>query len=411
MTAQRTRLASCCVIKPPKSEASRILSEDALVSFVPMSGLGINTKDLFLDVDRTLGEVSGSYTYFAENDVILAKITPCFENGKLGIARGLTNGIGFGSSEFIVFRPGENIVPDYLYYFLLRPQFRKFGKRVMTGAVGHRRVPRDFIENTEILLPSISEQKRIVAILDHALYEIEQARVRAEKNLQNARDLFESFLQKLFSFGSDKWEYVKLEDITESISDGDHSAPPKSDSGIPFITISNINKSTREIDFSETFSVPKEYFMALKEKRRPKIGDVLYTVTGSYGIPVLIKNETEFCFQRHIGLVRPANDVDSTWLYYLLLSPQVFDQANKGAKGAAQKTVSLKTLRNILVPRIPYDIQVKMAQEISSVQDKTAALERIYVSKLRSLEELKESILDKAFVAQLTNKNAEGAAA
>lgn len=93
------RLQDVCQIKPPKKEARQRLSDPDLVSFVSMSDLGICMKDLSSREERLLSEVSGSYTYFAERDVLLAKITPCFENGKLGIGRDLKNGIGFGSSE------------------------------------------------------------------------------------------------------------------------------------------------------------------------------------------------------------------------------------------------------------------------------------------------------------------------
>ena len=92
-------------IKPPKSEARERVAADALVSFAPMEDLGIDRKLLNATQVKPLSSVVGSYTYFADGDVLLAKITPCFENGKLGIAEGLSNGIGFGSSEFIVFRP------------------------------------------------------------------------------------------------------------------------------------------------------------------------------------------------------------------------------------------------------------------------------------------------------------------
>ena len=107
-------LAGVCKIKPQKGEAKRRLKDSDLVSFVPMEGLGIDQKFLEPKVERSLAEVSGSYTYFAEGDVLLAKITPCFENGKLGIARNLTNGTGFGSSEYIVFRPNSDLSGEYL---------------------------------------------------------------------------------------------------------------------------------------------------------------------------------------------------------------------------------------------------------------------------------------------------------
>ena len=195
----RTTLAEACQIKPPKKMAKQTLSDADSVSFVPMDQLGIYTKAIDTDGTRPLAEVYGSYTYFAENDVLLAKITPCFENGKLGIARGLENGVGFGSSEFVVFRCRKKIDPEYLFYFLSQDRFRDAGSKVMTGAVGHKRVPKDFIERYEIPLPLLPEQKRIVAILDEAFQGIDRAVANTEKNLANARELFESYLDAVLS--------------------------------------------------------------------------------------------------------------------------------------------------------------------------------------------------------------------
>ena len=120
-------LADVCEIRPPKSEARERLAESALVSFAPMEDLGVDRKFLAPSQVKTLSSVVGSYTYFADGDVLLAKITPCFENGKLGVATNLCNGVGFGSSEFIVFRPSANLDREFLYYFLLRPAFRAEG--------------------------------------------------------------------------------------------------------------------------------------------------------------------------------------------------------------------------------------------------------------------------------------------
>jgi type I restriction enzyme S subunit len=254
----------------------------------------------------------------------------------------------------------------------------------------------------EVSFPPIPEQKRIVALLDTVFADLEQTRAKTEQNLKNARELFDSYLQQVFSQKGKGCEQVSLSKITESISDGDHSAPPKSDEGIPFITISNINKKTLEIDFSNTFKVPEEYYSALKPNRKPKAGDVLYTVTGSYGIPVIVKENKDFCFQRHIGLIRPNNETNSQWLYYLLMSPQVFNQADSGATGTAQKTVSLTLLRSILVPNIPLNIQKEMVQGLDHIYEKSKALEAIYQKKLISIDELKKSILQKAFSGELT---------
>lgn len=197
---QIKKLGEVCEIKPPKKEARDRLNDDDLVSFVPMEDLGIFKKYFTAPKERKLKEVSGSYTYFSDNDVLLAKITPCFENGKIGVARNLKNGIGFGSSEYVVFRSKGQIIADYLFYFLSSDQFREGGKKRMSGAVGHKRVSREFIENYLIPLPkSLPEQQRIVGILDEAFDSIAKAKENAEKNLQNARELFESYLQSIFA--------------------------------------------------------------------------------------------------------------------------------------------------------------------------------------------------------------------
>jgi type I restriction enzyme S subunit len=164
---------------------------------------------------------------------------------------------------------------------------------------------------------------------------------------------------------------------------------------------SNCN-TNNEVDFSSTFSVPEEYYKGLKSNRKPIVGDVLYTVTASYGIPVIVKEEKDFCFQRHIGLIRPSNTVDSNWLYYLMMSPQVFKQADSGATGTAQKTVSLKVLRGILVPNIPLNSQKEMVDGLNFIYKQSKCLENIYSKKLLALDELKKSILQKAFTGELT---------
>ena len=177
--------------------------------------------------------------------------------------------------------------------------------------------------------------------------------------------------------------------------------PPKAPSGVPFITIGNVMKDVRKIDFSNTFMVPKEYFDGLKPNKKPRIGDVLYTVTGSFGIPVLIDEQRDFCFQRHIGLVRPKADVSSEWLFYLLMSPQVFQQANVGATGTAQKTVSLKVLRGFKVPRIPLIMQKAATSTLNNLANETQRLESLYQRKLDALDALKQSLLHQAFSGAL----------
>jgi type I restriction enzyme S subunit len=197
------------------------------------------------------------------------------------------------------------------------------------------------------------------------------------------------------------WKWMKLKDVAKEISDGDHQAPPKAITGIPFITISNINKSSNKIDFTDTFNVNQDYYKNLKENRKPQKGDVLYTVTGSFGIPVLIDFEKEFCFQRHIGLVRPLESMSQKWVYYLLQSPTVFNQAKETATGTAQKTVSLSSLRNFNIPLCPLQEQQLIVSELESKLTVCDKIEETISQSLQQAETLRQSILKKAFEGRL----------
>src|ERR1035441_8307283 len=136
------------------------------VSFVPMPAVS-ETEGVILDHDtKPFSDVAKGYTRFREQDVIFAKITPCMENGKSAIATDLHGGFACGSTEFHVLRSNGAVLPAYLWRFVRQESFRKDAERHMTGAVGQRRVPTQYIKDAEIPLPPVSEQRRIIAKLD-----------------------------------------------------------------------------------------------------------------------------------------------------------------------------------------------------------------------------------------------------
>jgi type I restriction enzyme S subunit len=295
----------------------------------------------------------------------------------------------------------EKVLPEFLSLFF---QTTGYWKSIKDGSTGSAQGGFNATKLAALCIPipPLPEQKRIVAILDEAFEGITAAVANAEKNLANARELFDNYLNSVVAEMWDTCELVSLSELATDITDGDHLPPPKAVTGIPFITIGNINKETRAIDFTNTFMVPQEYFNGLKPNRKPKKGDVLYTVTGSFGIPVIVQDDFKFCFQRHIGLIRPNAETQSAWLHYLLLSPQVFRQANEGATGTAQKTVSLKVLRSFKVPRVLPPQQRSAVTVLDALAAETRLLEGIYQQKLNNLAELKQAILQKAFAGELT---------
>lgn len=160
------KLSEIAQINPRKDFGALKSSND--VSFVPMDSVDDVTGAITKKQTKTLGAVSKGYTFFQNGDVLFAKITPCMENGKCAVANNLTNGIGFGSTEFYVIRAKDGILPEYLWHFLRQERIRKEAKTHFTGAAGHKRVPKGFMENLEVPVPmkdgkpDTQEQRRIV---------------------------------------------------------------------------------------------------------------------------------------------------------------------------------------------------------------------------------------------------------
>ena len=184
------KLENAVMINPSKSEI-KDLPSDMIVSFIEMASV---SNDGFIEnmVDRPLSELlKGSYTYFIEDDIIIAKITPCMENGKCGIAENLTNKIALGSSEFHVFRCSKKIINKYLFTFLNTETIRNLAKASMTGASGHRRVPDTFYKQLKIPLPPLNIQQQIVAECEKVDEEYSAAQYAIEENKRKIEKVFE----------------------------------------------------------------------------------------------------------------------------------------------------------------------------------------------------------------------------
>lgn len=227
-----------------------------------------------------------------------------------------------------------------------------------------------------IPLPPLSTQLAIVSELD----KINKLIRLKKEQLKDFDNLAQSLFYEMFGDPVENekgWEVKKLGEICTDITDGDHMPPPKSESGIPFITISDIDKDTRCLNFENTFYVPEDYYNNLKENRKPQKGDLLYTVTGSYGIPVIVKTDKKFCFQRHIALLRPNKEILSTiFLCYWVLSDGVKFMADKVATGIAQKTVGLNSIRKFSCILPPLPLQQLFAQRIEQIEREKSEVQK-----------------------------------
>lgn len=196
-------------------------------------------------------------------------------------------------------------------------------------------------------------------------------------------------------------EPTSLSNYCLSITDGDHQAPPRAERGIPFITISAINDGRVDLAKATRF-VPAEYLEGLKTTRKAQAGDVLYSVTGSFGIPELVRDEEPFVFQRHIALLRPDPlKCDAHWLTYVMAAPQIFKQARAIATGTAQLTVPLSGLRVIQLPRMDLSEQRKISTKLDDVFARADRLEAEAARARALLDRLEAAILTKAFKGEL----------
>lgn len=391
------KLGEVCIIDPQKREAKKVLKDDDLVTFLPMNELGLYDRSINAKYTKTLGEVYKGYTYFADNDVLLAKITPSFENGKLGIANSLMNGIGFGSSEYLVFRCPDYILPEYLFYFFHTNSFKIEGSRLMTGAVGHKRLSKDWIYNYNIPIPTLPEQQRIVSLVDEAFESIDQAKANAEKNLENAKELFKSYLQSVFETKGEGWEEKKLEEIVELMYG--FTEKSKSEGDYRYIRITDID--------SEGLLCPNgKVYVGKSEAHKIymlKNNDLVMARTGaSFGDVMLYEDIEPSIFASYLIRITFKEQIDNKLYWYFAKSPLYWDQARSLATGAAQPQFNGNAVKQVVF-RYPKSIntQQEIIQQLDNLSDEIKQIEINYQSRIEMLDELRKSILEKAFNGEL----------
>lgn len=181
------RLRQIAVMKPSKSESSHILHADGKVTFLPMERVGVDGSLRGTDTVKA-AQVWNGFTYFRKKDVLIAKITPCFENGKGAYLDSLPTDIGFGSSEFHVVRPGPSLLGAYLRLITSSKQFLTNGTHAMTGSAGQQRVPTDFVKNYPVALPDVAEQQSIVDAITRKALGLEQATSRLKREIDLLRE-------------------------------------------------------------------------------------------------------------------------------------------------------------------------------------------------------------------------------
>ena len=446
-------------LNPPKP-AKDLIPTDAPVTFVPMSAVDAYSGTIIAPEDRPFGAVRKGYTSFHEDDVIFAKITPCMENGKAAIARNLINGLGFGSTEFHVLRSTGSVIPEYLYYYIRQESFRRSAEAEMTGSVGQRRVPAEFVRNSLLPLPPLAEQKRIVAKVEELLARVNSthehlAKVQdilkrfrqsvlaaacsgrltegwRDRNPMNdsARKLLQNILSKRRNLIEEnfpgrykepmepadsqylkrpkEWTVASMDQLTCLVTSGSRGwAKYYSEFGPIFVRAQNINTDKLCIDDAVHVQPPT---MAECRRTRINYGDLLVTITGANVTKAgIVETEIpESYVSQHVSLIRPV-DISTQHFMFLWTISSHHGRAKllKDAYGAGKPGLNLKNIREMTIALPPLIEQVEIVRRVEALFKFADMTEKRVDRAIAHADKLNQAVLAKAFNGDLVPPETE----
>ena len=442
-------------INPPGS--SMAVPDEQHVSFVPMAAVEALSGRIDTSGTRAFGEVKKGFTRFLDGDVLFAKITPCMENGKIAVARGLKGGVGCGSTEFHVLRSRGAVLPDYLRYFLVQSSFRQEAERNMQGAVGQRRVPTEYLRQSRMPTAPLGEQQRIVSRIEELFSEIDEG----ERALERVGRLVERYRQSVLKAAvtgeltrcwrasiepAVGWD-AKLNDLRRgswfatrklaAVKAGDYPEPtrpkigldielpaswallsveaatlaerpiaygvlqpgPELEDGVPMVRVCDV------IDGQvQTASLKRVAPEVVAQFPRTKLrgGEVLLTIVGTIGrtgiVPPTLAGAN---VARAMAVLCAQPGVRAQWLELCLREERMRQLLTGNSREVARKTLNLEQLRECAIPVPPIEEQdeaISRARAMLSGADATAA---DLVRQAKAATALRQSILKSAFSGQL----------
>ena len=406
------RLGDICQINP----RNHVQDENVNVSFLPMALIGEGYGSNYCPEIRKWKDVKKGFTHFANNDVVLAKISPCFQNLKSAIMNNLINGIGAGTTELHVLRRySHTLDPKYLLCFVQNQSLIKDGIKTFKGVVGQQRIGKDFIKEYLCPLPPLAEQKRIadkvsklfaqLDAIDKAYEEYRELQQAMKAKLLelaiqgkltdqrdedgDARDLFQDIQEEKQRLIAEKkikkekplpeikadeipfeipknWMWVRLGNICSKVVDGAHNPPKGSNHPTPYIMASSQNiNNDRLVNLYNVRYLSKEVFEKENLRTLASEGDIFFTSVGSLGRSCVYDGSLNICFQRSVSVI--TAQIYNWYLKRCFDSPYYQNMMYAEAKGTAQKGFYLKQLSNSLIPLPPLAEQKRIVAKLDEL--------------------------------------------
>lgn len=406
------RLGDICQINP----RNYVQDENVNVSFLPMALIGEGYGSNYCPEIRKWKDVKKGFTHFANNDVVLAKISPCFQNLKSAIMNNLTNKIGAGTTELHVLRRySHTLDPKYLLCFVQNQNLIQDGIKTFKGAVGQQRIGKDFIKEYLCPLPPLAEQQRIadkvsalfaqLDVIDKAYEEYQELQQTMKSKLLelaiqgkltdqrkedgDARELFQDIQEEKKRLIAEKkikkekplpeieadeipfeiptnWMWVRLGNICSKVVDGDHNPPKGENHPTPYIMASSQNiNNDRLVNLCSVRYLSKEVFEKENLRTLASEGDIFFTSVGSLGRSCVYDGSLNICFQRSVSVI--TAQIYNWYLKRCFDSPYYQNMMYAEAKGTAQKGFYLKQLSNSLIPLPPLAEQKRIVAKLAEL--------------------------------------------
>jgi type I restriction enzyme S subunit len=380
----------------PGIDRNQMRELDEVISFVPMTRVSEVTGAIESEEPRMLGDVLKGFTPFQNRDVLVAKITPCFENGKIAHAQ-IKSRFGFGSTEFHVVRPVATKLDDrYLFHFLRQPKIREAGERRMTGSAGQRRIPKAFLAELDIPLPPLPEQRRIAAILDKA----DALRAKRREAIAKLDHLLQSVFLDMFGdpvTNPKGWPTGVIGDMLDSVKYGT-SEKASLEGDVPVLRMNNIT-SAGEMDLSDLKYInlePKEL-----EKCLVRPGDLLFNRTNSkelVGKTAVYDGPEPMAFAGYLVRGRVSAAHSPEYISAYLNSPW----GKQKLRGMCKSIVGMANINAQEFAGIPITIPSRQSQLLfASFVDEMRRKQKTLRSQMLELERLFSALQTAAFTGQL----------